>query len=201
MRDECTGRELVAALQGFALAREEPAIERFGDSLRNWGSEFRAVDPVRLPAVDCLPAAAADAKSPARELLKLFDRYKDQLYWEQSYTKEDDLVPESMLANYGFAEIVGSRGPFVSNRVRCGVGIYGPGVHYPRHWHEAEEIYLPLSGGARFSIDGNPVDCAPGEVIFVASNTPHGFTVNENRAIVLFYLWQAGALRQTSTFG
>ena len=151
--------------------------------------------------MDYLPEAAADAESPAPELLALFDRYKDQLFWEQSYKKEDDVVPDSMLANYGFAEIIGSRGPFVSNRVRCGVGIYGPGVHYPRHWHEAEEIYLPLSGSACFTVDGEPVERGPDQVLFVASNTPHGFTVNRDRAIVLFYLWQAGELRQTSTFG
>lgn len=201
MKDEAIGRELLDAICGFALGHSDPAIERFKDSIRRWGTEFRAVEPAQLPATACLGTAAADAESPARELLELFDRYQDQLFWEQSYKKEDGFVPEAMLANYGFAEILGSRGPFVSQRIRSGIGIYGPGVHYPRHWHEAEEIYLPLSGSADYTIDGISSTHGPGEVVFVASNTPHGFTVGPDRALIVFYLWQAGELRQTSSFG
>ena len=201
MQDEKIGQELLTTLQNLALGHKNTDIERFKNALRHWGNIFKPVDPVRLRAVDYLPAAAADANSPYRELLELFDRHKDQLLWEQSYKKEDDLVPDSMLANYGFTEVIGSRGPFVSQRIRCGVGIFGAGVDYPRHWHDAEEIYLPLSGSARFNIDGSIADRGPGEVVFVPSNTPHGFTVSQDRAMVLFYLWQAGELRQTSTFG
>ena len=201
MIDETIGRNLLEAICSFALQNPDPAIGRFKDSVSNWGNEYRAIEPVRLPAINCLDDAAANAESPARELLELFARHKEHLYWEQSYKKEDGYVPDAMLANYGFAEILGSRGPFVSHRIRSGIGIYGPGVHYPRHWHEAEEIYLPLSGSAQFTIDGQSAERGPGEVVFVASNTPHGFVVGEERAMVLFYLWQAGDLRQTSNFG
>ena len=201
MKNEAIGRALLDAICQFTLQHPDPAIESFKDSVSNWGSEYRAVEPNRLPAIDCLGAAAAHAEPHSRKLLELFNKHKEDLFWEQSYKKEDDLVPDKMLANYGFAEILGSRGPFVSNRVRSGIGIYGAGVHYPRHWHEAEEIYLPLSGSAKFTIDGKTTEHGSGEVVFVASNTPHSFVVNEERSLVLFYLWQAGELRQTSNFG
>lgn len=200
MKDEQVGRELLVAVQDFTLDHSHGSVERFKDSMRDWGDEFRAVEPARLPAVDCLGPAVENAVSPARELLGLFEHYQDQLYWEQSYTKQDGVVPDAMLANYGFAEILGSRGPFVSNRIRAGIGIYGPGIEYPQHQHKAEEIYIPLSGRAQFTIGGVSGERGPGSVIFVSSNTPHGFTVKEDQALVVYYLWQAGDLRQISSF-
>ena len=200
MIDEQVGRKLLSAVKNFALDHGHRSVQRFKDSLRDWGDEFRAIEPARLPAVDCLDAAIADAESPARELLSLFHQHRDQLYWEQSYTKKDGLVPDAMLANYGFAEILGNNGPFVSNRIRAGIGIYGPDIEYPRHQHKAEEIYIPLSGTARFSIDGVSGERGPGNVIFVSSNTPHGFTVGKDKALIVYYLWQAGDLRQISDF-
>ena len=155
----------------------------------------------RLPAADSLAVAEIDAGSPGSALLALFQQHNAQLLWEQSYRREDKVVPDKMLDSYGFAEILGSRGPFVSNRIRSGIGVYGRGVHYPRHRHRAEEVYLPLCGSARFHIDGETIERGPGDVVFVASDTAHGFTVGEDRALVVLYLWQAGDLRQISSFG
>jgi mannose-6-phosphate isomerase-like protein (cupin superfamily) len=110
-------------------------------------------------------------------------------------------VPEAMLDGYAFAEIIGKRGPFVSERIRAGIGIWGPAIEYPRHHHAAEEIYAVVSGSARFGIGDAPaVTRQPGDVVFVASETPHGFCTTDD-FLVVYYLWQAGDLRQTSEFG
>ena len=156
--------------------------------------------PKITPATKNLKRGIETASPETRGLIELFDQHKSLLYWEQTYSKKDAFISEAMLADYGYAELIGTRGPFVSDRIRCGVGIYGANITYPMHWHLAEEIYIPLSGGARYTIGDKPeTRHGPGEVVFVKSNTPHEFSTDDE-ALVVFYLWQAGDLRQVSEF-
>ena len=123
-----------------------------------------------------------------------------RLRWEQSYTREQQLVPEAMLDGYCFAEVIGKRGPFVSERIRAGIGLWGPAIDYPPHRHQAEEVYVVLAGSADFLLDDNPpLRESAGAVIPVTPNRLHGFCTREE-LLVVFYLWQAGDLRQTSSF-
>ena len=192
--------ELLDAVRDFALGHAHPDVVRFHDSLRLWGDDWRAIEASYLPAADFLDAAIDDAEPPARELLTLFARHRYALHWEQSYRREDRLVPQAMLDGYGFAEIIGNRGPFVSERIRAGIGIWGPNIDYPLHHHRAEEIYLPLAGSAEFKLGDSPAQTrGHGDVIYVEAELPHGFRSGA-RGLVVYYLWQAGDLRQTSTF-
>lgn len=60
-----------------------------------------------------------------------------------------------MLSGYGFAEVIGERGPFVSKRVRSGIGVWGPNIDHPAHHHMAEEVYVPLAGSAEITLTGS----------------------------------------------
>lgn len=192
--------ELLEAVRDFALQNPHPEVARFHDAMRDWGDDWCAVAPSYLPAADFLDALLEDAPAESRELLELFACHRDELHWEQSYRREDGLVPEAMLDGYGFAEIIGKRGPFVSDRIRAGIGIWGPGIDYPVHYHRAEEIYIPLAGAAEFSLgDREPVTHGAGDVVYVEPELKHGFRTTD-RCLAVYYLWQAGDLRQTSIF-
>jgi mannose-6-phosphate isomerase-like protein (cupin superfamily) len=192
--------ELLEAVRAFALQNSHPDVARFHDSMRNWGDDWCAVTANYLPAADFLDAALEDAPRATRQLLSLFAQHRHELRWEQSYRREDGLVPGAMLDGYGFAEIIGKRGPFVSERIRAGIGIWGPGIDYPVHYHRAEEIYIPLSGAAEFTLgDDKPVTRGAGDVVYVEPGLRHGFRTTD-RCLAVYYLWQAGDLRQTSTF-
>jgi hypothetical protein len=67
------------------------------------------------------------------------------LCWRQTYAEEDFGV--EFLSKYGLAELAGPSGPVESGRLRCGFLLLGPDVEYPKHSHEAEEVYIPLSPG------------------------------------------------------
>ena len=192
--------ELLDAVCEFALDHPHPEIGRFKASMRAWGKTWQEVTPAYLAAADILGTAGVSNETPASDLVATFERHKNRLRWEQSYKKEDGLVPDAMLAGYGFAEIIGQRGPFVSDRIRAGIGIWGPGIVYPSHQHEAEEIYVVLAGAAEFKL-GSGVETrqSVGDVIFVESNMPHGFRTTD-QSLVVYYLWQAGGLRQQSRF-
>jgi mannose-6-phosphate isomerase-like protein (cupin superfamily) len=192
--------ELLQAMQTFILDHAHPQVAGFHAAMRDWGERQEAVTPSRLAVADLLETAPDPTESGISELLQAFVRHQGQLRWEQSYRKGDGLVPDAMLDAYGFAEIIGARGPFVSDRIRAGIAIWGPGVVYPRHQHQAEEIYILLSGSARFKLgDETETRYQRGDVVFVASNTPHAFCCDDE-ALVVCYLWQAGDLRQTSIF-
>jgi len=193
--------ELLDAVSNFALDHPHPEIEKFKVSMRAWGDTWQAVTPAYLPAADFLGATSASTHPRTQALLAVFEHHKNRLHWEQSYQKEEALVPETMLAGYGFAEIIGRQGPFVSERIRAGIAIWGPDIVYPRHRHEAEEVYIVLTGSAEFTVgaSGNQTH-GVGDVIYVESNTPHGFRTT-GQSLVVYYLWQADDLRQQSKFG
>lgn len=193
--------ELLDGVREFALAHPHPAVQRFRESMRDWGDDWVSVEQTHLPAADLLGAAIPTGNEQTRPLLETFERHRNRLRWEQSYRKEDHLVPDEMLENYAFAEIIGKQGPFVSERIRAGIGIYGPGIEYPRHQHQAEEIYIVLAGSADFKIgEAEKARYETGDVVSVESNTWHGFRTTD-QTLVVYYLWQAGDLRQISNFG
>ncbi len=193
--------ELLDGVREFALTHPHPAVHRFRESMRDWGNDWIAVEPAHLRAANFLAGAIASANQQTRALMETFEQHKDRLRWEQSYRKEDGVVPDAMLEGYAFAEIIGKQGPFVSDRIRAGIGIWGPDIVYPRHQHQAEEIYIVLAGSAEFDIgSAGKTGYDTGEVIYVEANTPHGFLTGD-QSLVLYYLWQAGDLRQISSFG
>jgi len=197
--------ELLQAVRDFALDHPHPRVAGFSAAMRDWGEDWRDVPAASLPVADILEdivSSRLDSCAPnARELLRTFSRHNRRLHWEQSYRKQDGLVPDAMLDGYGFAEVIGLRGPFVSERIRAGIGIWGPRIGYPKHRHDAEEVYILLSGSAEFEFDeGSRLTANAGEVVHVEPNRWHGFRTRDEN-LVVYYLWQAGDLRQTSSFG
>lgn len=193
--------KLLDAVRDFALAHPHLAVQKFRDSMRNWGDDWITVEPSYLPAADFLSETFANTDQQTRGLVETFERHKNRLRWEQSYRKKDGVVPEAMLEGYAFAETIGMQGPFVSERIRAGIGIWGPEIVYPRHQHQAEEVYIVLAGSAEFKIgEAEESRRSTGDVVYVESNTPHGFRTTD-QSLVVYYLWQAGDLRQISNFG
>ena len=196
-------RRLLDAIQAFVARHPHPSLRGFQESLAHWGETWRGVAPRHLPAADLLAQAMPSAIAGTRELVALFDRENAHRKWEQSYTKADGLVGDDMLSGYGFAEVIGQQGPFLSKRVRSGLGVWGPDIDYPPHRHRAEEVYLLLAGGAEFRLGRGAAasarSCAAGDVVHVPSLQTHGFRTKREPLVVLF-IWQAGDLREKSDF-
>ena len=76
--------------------------------------------------------------------------------------------------------------------------VLGPGITYPPHHHEAQEIYVPLSGVAEWRHGGLPfAQVQPGALIQHASNESHAMqTLAE--PLVALYLWRSSDLAQKS---
>ncbi len=151
-------QRLLYGILKFVAEHPHPDVARFKAAMADWGSDWRSVPARHLPAADTLGTAVEFATADTRPLATLFDAEKAMRKWEQSYTKTDDAVGADMLSGYGFAEVVGKLGPFVSNKVRSGIGVWGPGIDYPPHQHTAEEVYILLAGSAEVMLEGRPYE-------------------------------------------
>jgi Dimethlysulfonioproprionate lyase len=116
--------------------------------LADWPAarERRAVVPATLPVLRLLPAIQAGAPAFSRPLVNDIGRAAPSMAWRQTYTESQ--VGAAFLENYGWSEIIGTSGPVASEHIACGFLLLGPETHYPLHQHEAEEVYIPLSGTA-----------------------------------------------------
>lgn len=193
--------KLRAAILDFVTEHPHEAIDRFKPNLISFDTNWKDVEQFPLPAADFIAAARSTTTPQTLGLVELFNEHRDELKWEQSYTAADDFVGNDMLNGYGFVEVIGKNGPFVSTKVRTGIGVWGPNIDYPVHNHMAEEIYAPLAGSAEFTINDSAYQSRHADdIIYVPSNQRHGFRTT-SEPFVVFYAWQNGDLRQKSTFG
>jgi hypothetical protein len=192
------------ALQAHRLLRslDEPSLAPF---LVDWPdlSGSRAVasslqipeveSASTLPVLRCLPDFAADQSGFGAPLVAELCRNHHLLMWRQTYAACD--VGDAFLRNYGYAEIVGTKS-IPSRRMACGFLILGPSTLYPRHRHEAEEIYIPLRGTARWEqSDAVWRERRPGAVIHHASEEPHSMQTGAEPLLAL-YIWRSEQLNQ-----
>jgi quercetin dioxygenase-like cupin family protein len=175
----------------------QPAIaQAVAPFLGDWPQNYRprAVAPAALPVLRWLPEIGRDPLAFGADLVAAVCRAAPSMSWRQTYSTKD--IDAVFLDNYGWSEILGASGPLGSERIACGLLILGPSTHYPRHRHEAEEIYLPLSGTAAWQQGDAPWrDRAPGSAIHHGRNEPHAMRTGPEPLLAL-YLWRSTDLRQ-----
>jgi quercetin dioxygenase-like cupin family protein len=188
-----------------ALARDvldrlsAPALARF---LADWptDSELRreSARPLAPPALSSVPALpvlrwlpriAADGASFGGEFVSALCRTAPSLAWRQSYTRAE--VGATFLENYGWSELLRPVERRTSAQISCGVVVLGPRTLYPHHRHEAEEIYVPLSGTASWQ-QGDALwrEQPPGRLIHHLSEESHAMRTGEEPLLAL-YLWRS----------
>jgi len=199
-------------------AWRDPVTTDLTGELGTWAGSQGACPYIEVEARDAdatsqLQALSTQTCPGTRVLFELFHRHRSALHWERSYTEADAMVGRDMLKGYAFAEIIGKQGPWKSEQVRAGIGIWGPHIDYPVHCHRAEEIYVVLAGGAAFgvgtsvqgdeplmSIDENQYRMVEaGGAVTVRSMQAHGFRTHA-RPLAVFYIWQNGDMREKSSF-
>jgi hypothetical protein len=184
---------IAARIKELLESMRQPALAPF---LAEWPrtGERRATRASSLPVLRWLPEIAGDTAAFGVDLVTAVCRDAASLSWRQTYTAED--LDAAFLDNYGWSEIVGRGGPLASERIAAGFLILGPSTHYPRHRHEAEEVYLPLSGTAAWQ-QGDAVwrEQHPGTLIHHASEEPHAMRSGANPLLAL-YLWRSANLAQ-----
>jgi hypothetical protein len=184
---------LAERISNLLHSLQQPALAPF---LADWPEAYQAreVTAAQLPVLRWLPQMGGDRAAFASDLVADVCRAAPSMAWRQSYSAAE--LDGAFLRNYGWSEILGASGPWVGARVACGLLLLGPSTHYPRHRHEAEEIYLPLSGTAAWQ-QGDAVwrDRVPGTLVHHASEEPHAMRTGAHPLLAL-YLWRSADLAQ-----
>jgi quercetin dioxygenase-like cupin family protein len=171
------------ALQPFLSEWPEPAARR-------------ASQASSLPVLRNLPQIRAGAPPFSAALVDALAGIAASLAWRRSYSSPS--VSAQFLDNYGWTEFVGLTGPLPGKRLACGVLLLGPDTTYPAHHHEAEEIYVPLSGRAAWKQGGGDWrEQNPGTVIHHAPHEPHAMRTGSSPLLAL-YVWRTDNLAQKS---
>lgn len=134
---------LVAELRALFVAGGMPG------ALATW--EFspsqRTIEDRDLPVRRWFNAALADAPTPTQAIAAALAVVEHDLQWGQTYAAGD------FLDAYGWAELMGAKGPLSSGTQAVGVLLLGPHTLYPLHAHPAREYYVPISGVASWFSD------------------------------------------------
>lgn len=190
-----TAPTIAARIKQLLEDLRQPLLAPF---LAEWpsGCAHRAAPGRALPVLRWLSEMTGDSAAFAGDLVVSVCRAAPSLEWRQTYTARE--LDASFLDNYGWSEIVGAKGPVVCERLACGFLMLGPATHYPRHRHEAEEIYVPLSGTAEWQQGDSPwCRRPPGTPIHHARNEPHAMRTGASPLLAL-YLWRSTNLLQSA---
>jgi uncharacterized RmlC-like cupin family protein len=180
-------RELLEALRA-------PVLARFLAEWPDMTQRREVPAPVSLPVLAWLGQATATAPAFCKELVTAVASAAPAMAWKQTYTVAQ--MGAAFLQNYGWCEIIGTSGAVPSERLACGFLLLGPHTFYPRHHHEAEEIYVPLVGTAVWEKgDEGWREQRPGTVIHHPNHVPHAKRTSDE-ALLALYLWRSDNLHQ-----
>lgn len=145
-----------------------------------------------------LPSAAHVLSNPGASgagsdaLLQALQAVVGDVEWRHTYTAEE--VGQTFLDHFCWCELAGPEGHFLTDQARITVGYWGPGLFYPRHQHQPEELYTIVSGRALFHADGEAdIWLAPGETRLHLSNQPHAMTTEADPVLTLVF-WRGDGL-------
>jgi len=146
--------------------------------------ELQPRPPGKKPVVrylrDALKMGMYFNESPLYQTIGLMDHH---LTWEYGYKQ----MPEELADKYAFTEIIGPRGPIISDQLIVGMVLLGPSCHYPAHRHpNIEESYVCLAGYV--NINDLTVLTANSFVV-IPQNQSHWLSTEDEIPSLLVYAW------------
>jgi mannose-6-phosphate isomerase-like protein (cupin superfamily) len=187
--------ELLRSFHEYLAGFGDGTLRGFASGM-DWSMSARRLEPNTLPCLIHLDRVADVAPPQAQRLAGLLAEHRAAFHWDQTYTAAD--FGQRFMDNYGWLEVFGTRGHFGNEAVAGGFLILGPDVLYPDHHHVAEEIYIPLIGGAEWRMGDEPFrHREAGEVIHHESGVNHAMRTGSEPLLAL-YLW-GGPLAERST--
>jgi len=108
--------------------------------------------------------------------------------WKQTYEEKD--VGKSFLEKYGYFELFGRTGHFLTNEMSLYVIFFDANNFYTWHNHEADELYFVLSGSAKFESVGDKSEILTSmKTRFHKSFQPHSLTTYNEKCLSLV-IWR-----------
>ena len=111
-----------------------------------------------------------------------------EAYWENGYSENE--VNREFLSKYGFFELIGPTGHFLTSEMALYVNFLDKNSYYPLHNHEAEELYFVVSGEAKFESENEQSKILKStDTRFHKSYQAHSITTFDKK-ILSFVIWK-----------
>jgi len=121
-------------------------------------------------------------------LAEAFAAFEPAMRWIQTQHYRQALGHDYM-DNYGYTNILGYDALIPHDRVIAAFFVIGPGRHYPRHHHEADEIYFPFGGDTLWGQNNEEPQPRPaGEPIHNTAWLPHEM-ITRDTPLFTFCFW------------
>lgn len=162
----------------------------------NINAPDREIEAKTLPVLKFLPRLASAALPVYRTVIDRLIDVQDGLHFGQTYSAGD--FGEDFLDQYGWIKLLGPDGYWNSDELSSGFLILGDNITYPQHRHQAEEIYLPISGNAQWYREHDGWQEQPaGTVIHHPGGIGHAMRT-WGEPLIALYFWRGGNLTQKS---
>ena len=156
----------------------------------------RLLKPNHLPVLSCLPQMAKQAPQETQTLITQLDAIKSDLHFNQTYSAED--FGDAFMQQYGWIKLLGPDAYWHSDVLSSGFILFGDNITYPEHWHEAEELYFPISGTAEWYHEEKGWQTLPPcSLVHHTSNVKHAIRTT-GEPLLAMYAWRGGDLLQKS---
>ena len=168
----------------------EPALARFIAALGALDcSAPRA--PAARPAPATVAAhldAALDGLDPGHRLSGPVRDLAGHVGWYQIF--EGAGIDPALARGLVAGQMAGQVGLVAAEAIRSGLFLLAPGVHYPLHQHEAEEIYFVVSGALtlQHGRQGAPFTLGPGDCSVTPPHRVHALTTGAQPCLIV-YAW------------
>lgn len=146
------------------------------------------VTPVRTPAAELEPIAPRRYESGPMSGVRS-TTHIDDIEWTTNFTYSDELWKVYRYKPLVRASLADWRGVARAD-VRMGLQELDPGAAYPTHHHPSPEIYVVVSGGARWSVEDRTIDAEAGTQIYTPPDSRHRIeNTGETRLRWLYFWW------------
>ena len=174
-------------------------VERAGESVKRpkspWisraGTPMMSTSPLEQFGVSRYfeTALATAEKWGFKNISSLLRQAADSLVWSQNASYSETNLGAHFMQNYATGVLTGTGAPIAHEAPPSGFLLLGPNVEYPAHNHLAKEVYLVLTPGVQWCLDGADwFSVAPGEVIYHSSNQSHAMRTRET-PMLAFAAW------------
>ena len=167
-----------------------PMVERIFAALNNNGDVKAENTPTRVAACSHLESALSQARAgpdPVPELADAFAAIEPEFAWNRRPGSAE--VAGDFYNSHANAVIVGKGGLEARHDVRIGVSLVAPDIHYPRHRHAPEELYIVLSPGKWMQDDNTLSLKRSGDLVHNVPNVWHAMQATKVPLLAIWCLW------------
>jgi mannose-6-phosphate isomerase-like protein (cupin superfamily) len=184
-------------LAAKALTNELPEVADF----MPWPEDLRwaGIGHSDIPARTQVQNWQSEGVGSAADLHRAVQSAAPYADWARTYTEAE--VGKHFLENYGYFELFGPTGHFQTTQARAYIAYWNGGLRYEWHHHEAEKLYVVVSGSGLFlsESDENAL-LIRDETRLHRSNQPHAMHLTHG-PILTYVLWRGTGVDKPAKMG